>query len=127
MHFSTRGGPYAPERTRRVLKAMAGDLEGPMLDDVLLLTSELVSNCVKYGDADPKSDVHVSYSTPDGVVRVEVRGPGRGFELEMPVMDPTTPGGFGLLIMETVASNWGLRDGGRSVWFEVPRAAPNRG
>ena len=121
IQYQTRGGTHAATRIRRVLEAMAGDLEAPVLDDVQLLTTELVSNCVKHGDAGPHTEIQVGYSTPDGVARVEVTGPGGGFDLEMPAWDPTMPGGFGLLIVDRVATRWGLSHDGCCVWFEVSR------
>jgi anti-sigma regulatory factor (Ser/Thr protein kinase) len=102
---------------------MAGRIDSTVLENVQLLTTELVSNCVQHGNAGPKSEIQLGFSTPDGVVRVEVTDSGDGFELEMPVADPTTPGGFGLLIVDSGASRWGVSRDGRCVWFEVPRNA----
>jgi len=121
MHFSTRGGPNAPGRARRAIEIMAADLERTVLNDVRILTTELVSNCVRHGDASRETEILLGYSRPNEVVRVEVTGPGEGFDLEMPAVDPSMPGGFGLLMVERVASRWGLTRGGRSVWFEIPR------
>jgi serine/threonine-protein kinase RsbW len=126
IHYQTRGGIHAATRIRRVLEAMAGDLAAPVLDDVQLLTTELVSNCVMHGDAGLHNEIQLGYSTPDGMVRVEVTDPGGGFELEMPAFDPTMPGGFGLLIVDRVASQWGLSHDGRCVWFEVSRESALR-
>lgn len=123
IHFRTRGGPHAAERSRRVLEAMAGDLEASVLDDVQLLTTELVNNCVKHGDAGPRTEIQLGYSTPNEMVRIEVTGPGEGFELEMPEPDPTTPHGFGLRMVDHVATRWGLSRGGCCVWFELSRGS----
>jgi len=127
LHFLTRGGPDAAERVRRVLEAMAGDLEVCVLDEIQLLTTELVTNCVRHGGAGPDKEIQLGYAMPKGMVRVEVTGPGQGFEPEVAELDPTTPGGFGLLIVDRVATEWGLSRDGCCVWFEVSReSGPHR-
>jgi anti-sigma regulatory factor (Ser/Thr protein kinase) len=52
----------------------------------------------------------------DGAVRVEVRDPGTGGEIARRTPD----GGYGLQLVEQLATRWGVnRTGGTHVWFEV--------
>ena len=71
---------------------MAYELPRPVIDDLQLLTSELVSNCVRHGNTDRRGQVRIDMATPDGVVRVGVSTNGSGFELVQPVDDPHSPG-----------------------------------
>jgi len=90
-----------------------------VLDDVQLLVSELVTNAVVHAG----SDVEIAVRLLPDSVRIEVvdRAP-------TTVLRPSTPraedeSGRGLLLVETLASAWGVEplEGGKAVWFEVPR------
>lgn len=92
---------------------------GAQLDDVQLLVSELVTNAVVHAG----SEVEVAVRLLAGSVRIEVvdRAP-------VDTLAPSAPTdhdehGRGLLLVETMASAWGVEplEGGKSVWFEVPR------
>lgn len=90
-----------------------------LLDVVQLLVSELVTNAVVHAG----SDVEVAVRLLTGSVRIEVVDRSPTVELS-----PSTPGdrdesGRGLLLVETLASAWGVEpmERGKSVWFEVPR------
>jgi anti-sigma regulatory factor (Ser/Thr protein kinase) len=86
-----------------------------------LLVSELVTNSVRHvtGSHQP---VNLAVRIARGTIRVEVHDGGSGFT-------PGTPqprgadGGFGLFLVERMASRWGVetREGTR-VWFELDLA-----
>jgi anti-sigma regulatory factor (Ser/Thr protein kinase) len=86
---------------------------------IALLTSELVTNAVKYGPGD--ADVEVDVSRGDGTVRIAVTDDGE----ELPaVLDPppTAAGGRGMRLVGMLADDWGVAPragGGKTVWFEV--------
>ena len=90
-----------------------------------LLVSELVTNSVRHV-AESAGKVVLAVSIGPRAIRVEVHDGGDGFK-------PGTPkprgadGGFGLFLVERMASRWGVdtRDGTR-VWFELDRAAGGR-
>ena len=89
-----------------------------------LLVSELVTNAVRHVKSTQPVELAVRIGA--GAVRVEVRDAGAGFE-------PGTPrprgadGGFGLFLVERMASRWGVdtQDGTR-VWFELDIALGGR-
>jgi anti-sigma regulatory factor (Ser/Thr protein kinase) len=89
-------------------------------DDVELMTSELLTNAVRYGEGD-KAQVHVT-TTPTAL-RVEVRDDGRGTLPDSPESDPFDERGRGLLIVAALSARWGLdRDEtGTTAWFEYIR------
>ncbi len=89
-----------------------------------LLVSELVTNSVRHvvGLATP---VMLAVRVRAGTIRVEVHDGGAGFEPG--THEPRgADGGFGLFLVERMASRWGVerRDGTR-VWFELD-LAPGR-
>ena len=92
---------------------------GELLDDVQLLVSELVTNAVVHAG----SDVEIAVRLLVDSVRIEVvdRAPDATLRASSPAVEDES--GRGLLLVETLASAWGVEplDGGKAVWFEVPR------
>jgi serine/threonine-protein kinase RsbW len=86
-----------------------------------LLVSELVTNSVRHvvGSTAP---VELVVRIGGGAIRVEVRDGGAGFEPGRP--EPRgAQGGFGLFLVERMASRWGVeRREGTLVWFELDLA-----
>lgn len=114
--------PEAVPAARHAVSEMP-EIDGPTRDVLELLVSELVTNAVRHGASDPHESILVRAGHTDGSVRVEVCDEGAGFE---PGPDPRgalEPGGNGLLLVETLASRWGVSRGQPScVWFETEPA-----
>jgi anti-sigma regulatory factor (Ser/Thr protein kinase) len=95
--------------------------ETSVVDDALLVTSELFTNAVLHGSG--RIDVYVTLD-PEAL-RIAVVDDGRRTPERWPRMRVTpTMGGRGLRIVDTVASTWGnnLDPAGRTrVWAEMPR------
>ena len=110
--------PRAPEQARRLLASLRGLVPPEVMIDLALVVSEMVTNSVKHSG---RSDRHVDVSALAGpdVVRVEVRDPGPGFE---PIPRRAVPrpgaGGWGLFILDRLATRWGTKPGG-VVWAEL--------
>ncbi len=91
-----------------------------VVDIVELLTSEIVTNAILHGRAGPRLFVEMG----DGVIRVGVHD----MSPDMPVRRRTRPddvSGRGVLIVDELASAWGVEPegaGGKRVWFEVARS-----
>lgn len=89
-----------------------------LLDEALLLVTELVTNAVVHAG----TDIDLRVETDGGRLRVEVvdRSPG-----SLPVIRPapaeTREGGRGVFLLDALAAEWGTRHfgGGKSVWFEL--------
>ena len=102
----------SPRVARRFVAEQLGDVD--CVDDVALLTSELVTNAVLHAC----SPAEVTVVRRPRLVRIEVAD-----------ADPTTPrkrapddrGGRGLHMVEAVADRWGVEPlaAGKVVWFEV--------
>jgi anti-sigma regulatory factor (Ser/Thr protein kinase) len=86
-----------------------------------LLVSELVTNAVRHVVGAP-GPVVLAVQIGTREIRVEVHDRGDGFEPGKPV-PRGADGGFGLFLVERMASRWGVdvRDGTR-VWFELDLA-----
>lgn len=116
--------PGRPEHVReaRAFAAKAlGDLH-PALDNVVLLTSELVTNAITHSRSHHRGGaVHVVITESEGGVRVEVCD--QGSELSAPVVrsEVFASDGHGLFLVQSLADQWGyLRDDNcTSVWFWV--------
>ncbi|MER6111820.1 ATP-binding protein [Streptomyces hirsutus] len=96
-------------------------------DTAVLVVAELASNAVLHGRV-PGRDFALSLSLDDsqGVIRIEVTDthPAQPARL---ALDPDEDGGRGLLLVDALAADWGVRDRlgpGKTVWAEctaVPR------
>jgi hypothetical protein len=90
------------------------------LDEALLVVSELVGNAVIHGH----SGAHISIMVEGSRLRFDVHddndAPARLCE------SPTTVGGFGLRLVDSVASRWGcaMEKRGKTVWAELQSPAP---
>ncbi|MFJ8074483.1 ATP-binding protein [Streptomyces sp. NPDC096176] len=101
-----------------------GREDNDLVEDVLLLVSELVTNaCLHAGGPE-----ELMLNRSGGRLRIEVadaepRPPRRRLPNEL-----SQPGGHGLIILERLAHRWGAepRGTGKVVWLEV-RLTPARG
>ncbi len=120
-----RSNTATPESARRLLRKDLEGWDGPeVVEDAVLLVSELVTNAIVHAHADPAS---VAITKSDEQVRVEVNDPSSGPLVHTPKTDPSVPGGFGLSIVDDVSDRWGVTSDadGKTVWFELhARPAP---
>jgi anti-sigma regulatory factor (Ser/Thr protein kinase) len=106
----------APLRAREEVGALG--LPRPALDDITLLVSEVVTNCVVHADLAPGQDIDLRLKRTNEMVRVEVRDEGRGFADSL--LQRAESRGFGLYLVEQLADRWGVERGRQTcVWFEV--------
>jgi sigma-B regulation protein RsbU (phosphoserine phosphatase) len=116
---------------RAVQEALMGAGLEVMLDDALLLVSELVTNAVVHAGTELELRIDIA---PD-LARIEVidHGPGRPFHRHDP--DDASEFGRGIFLLDALAQEWGTSHfpGGKSVWFVLgvtnriaPRPTPMR-
>jgi anti-sigma regulatory factor (Ser/Thr protein kinase) len=109
--------PAARRFVRDVL--MSRDVPEPVVETVQLLTSEVVTNAIVHAGTGPR----LSVSLPDRKVRVAVADQCGGRPVRR-FPPPESPTGRGMVIVDELAAAWGVDvgdDGGKQVWFEVPR------
>jgi anti-sigma regulatory factor (Ser/Thr protein kinase) len=124
MQFSFQFPPAddAPAQARAALEVFDQILVPEVLEDLQLVVSELVTNSVKFGPSRPIT-LSLQIST-DGLVCGEVIDQGDGEKVKVQMRrEPTLDGGWGLQLVDRVATAWGVREGSTHVWFEI---GPNR-
>lgn len=114
----------APAVARRALRqAYAKHLDPDLLADAELLASELTSNALCHGHGGMTLRARLN----DDRLKVEVVDEGSGFERALRRDDFQRVGGWGLDIVDDVASRWGVHEGTTHVWFELERPGPRLG
>jgi anti-sigma regulatory factor (Ser/Thr protein kinase) len=113
------GDVTTPAAARRFVRAALESVEAdPVVTETAeLLTDELVTNAIVHAHC--KSYLYIRAAK--GIVRVEVTDPDDRLP-SMAKLDPDAPGGRGLVIVNGLASAWGVErtaDGGKTVWFEL--------
>ena len=109
--------PTAPSQARSFLRrATCPQHHGHVVDDAVLLVSELVTNSVRHGG-------------PPVVLAVECDGEGLQVRVRdgspvLPVArtaSATAEGGRGLALVDTLSADWGVDpdDDGKHVWFRI--------
>ena len=119
--FALEPGAHAPADARRQLQTrLPGGLPPSLVDDVLLLTTELVTNSVRHSPAAGDGTVEVSVLLAPDRIRVEVSDPGTGFAHVPQHPGTLSEGGRGLFLVDVIAERWGTAQGGRTtVWYEL--------
>ena len=120
LELSLPGGPAAPSTARRALVvALGGRLSERAESDALIVLSELVTNAIRHGGApDERNEVAVHAALRDSVLRLEVTDPGPGFEPGG--HGPRPDGGYGLHLLDRLATSWGVTGGDPvTVWAEL--------
>jgi hypothetical protein len=95
-----------------------GERHQAVVEDVLLMTSELVTNACLHGGGPRQVTVRAEGSR----LRVEVADANREQPRLRPLTPPARPGGHGLRVVERLADRWGSTPwpgGGKVVWFEI--------
>jgi serine/threonine-protein kinase RsbW len=127
-----RDFPNTPGSIGQARKFVLGEVDGVpdrVAENVSVMVSELVTNCVRH----TVTDFSVSVDTSGGEIRVEVTDHGGG----VPVVrspDPSEPSGRGLRIVRELSDAFGITElsssPGKTVWFatslEERSAARNR-
>lgn len=109
--------PSAARARRFVARALdRWDCPNDLMERVMLLTSELVTNAYRHTG----SETSLSVRCDDDHVRVEVCDAGRG-GVELRPLDTNRTDGRGLHIVDALADRWGHRSdrSGTVVWFEL--------
>ena len=113
----------APAVAREEVASRIGPLPKELTTDVQLLTSELVTNALVHARLGPEDRIYLKLSESPDALRVEVCDPGHSDGEPRPRERPDLRGGFGLWLVEQLASRWGVRrNTRRCVWFEMPLA-----
>jgi anti-sigma regulatory factor (Ser/Thr protein kinase) len=123
-HIHLTPVPTAAGEARRFVRSTASVLDDERLDDVLVLTSELVTNAVLHA----RTPLEVGVSITDDVVLICV---GDGCQATPVHPSGQTPSdgsenGRGIMLIRALADDWGVLPAetrqGKAVWFLFRRA-----
>ncbi len=106
----------APAEARGLLDRLEGRVASELLDEARLLVSELVTNSVKYGGDGP---IRLEVTAAGDRVRAEIIDQGAGFTPAARDGELDRVGGWGLHLVQRLASKWGTYAGSTHVWFEI--------
>jgi anti-sigma regulatory factor (Ser/Thr protein kinase) len=113
----------APRAARQALAVVAEGISDERLAVARLLLSELVTNSVRHGPPGPTAKVGIFIRIERNLLRAEVSdGSLHGARPRTPGED----GGYGLMLLESLATHWGAsREGGVNLtWFELDLPSP---
>jgi anti-sigma regulatory factor (Ser/Thr protein kinase) len=118
--FELAGGIDAARVARaHIAEQFGGRLVENDLQDVAVMTSELVTNAVRHGGAGEDDTIALHVAIAADVLRVEVCDDGPGFTRPQILRTRAKGGGNGLVLVERLSSSWGVcGDDGTCVWFE---------
>ncbi len=124
LEASLPAGPAAPATARAALtRWLSGHVPIEVLEDARLLASELVTNSIRHPDITEEASLRLAVQLSKGALRVEVRDPGIDGVVAAREPDRENGGGFGLHLVDMLATRWGVsRADGTHVWFEVDAA-----
>lgn len=118
-HCDLSEGPQAAGQARRLVRDVLEKVRATqILDDALLIVSELATNAVRYG-AGPIS-AHISVD--DRALTIAIQD-ARASDLPYPrVLTQTEPDGRGMHLVSAMASRWGWHrnQDSKVVWAELP-------
>jgi anti-sigma regulatory factor (Ser/Thr protein kinase) len=109
--------PEGPAKARRIIAdELATRVPAPVLDDVQLMVSELVTNGIVHG-SDAANDPVMLDVLVNGHIRCRVLDHGEGFAIRA---RERQFGGWGLQVVEQLADRWGIERSPQQteVWFE---------
>ena len=122
---------------RWAVDGLGSSLPAAVREDVRLLVSELVTNCIRHAQLGELDSITLGFRIRGDVVRIDVVDHGSGFHPQERSLDPAEPaeGGLGLFLLDRLADRWGIEGNGETrVWFEKnvspggrPRAGPAPG
>lgn len=110
----------AVANARQTLHPLRGKLSTQKFEDATLLVSELVTNSIRHSGMKRGQSVDLDVQLIPRTLHIEVTDPGRGFSPEMGRRTGRTGEGWGLFLLDHLATRWGVdRGASTTVWFEI--------
>ena len=116
-HRDLEAKPVAAREARRFVAEHMADIDDK--GALALLTSELVTNGVLHA----RTHLHLGITAGADRVLVTCADDDMSGAPVVPPLDHGRPSGRGLMLVDALASQWGVlrSDSGKTVWFTLPR------
>ena len=109
----------APGHARRACAAQTKGLSDGVATTASLLVSELVTNTVRHGDCKPDDVLEVHFDREPGRLRVAVCQRTALGDLHVVTNRERREGGWGLMLVDKLAQEWGVGSDPNCVWFRL--------
>jgi len=112
-------GPNAAREARASIARLEGRLNPQAVQDAILMVSELVTNSYRHSGIPEGAPIELRVSVEGRKLRIEVADGGTAARPS--IRTDRVEGGWGLKIVEQIASRWGTETGpsGTIVWLEL--------
>ncbi len=120
--FSVPAEPLSLGIVRRAVQGLQESCGEEVTARLAVIYSELVTNAIRHSGIRPTDTVEVTIEVSPERIHGSVVDPGRGFDPAHVPDKPPEQGGFGLRIVQGMASRWGVNRkgrGGTEVWFDL--------
>ncbi|HEY3603597.1 MAG TPA: ATP-binding protein [Sporichthyaceae bacterium] len=119
-------------RARLATDLLSRDLPARVVQDALLVLTEILTNAIRHAPPLPSGLVRMSWELCADSVRIEITDGGSpewlgqalasGGPGKVPRRASLAPGGRGMLIIDALCPEWGIRPSteGKTVWAGVP-------
>ena len=110
----------APAKARRdCTDRTRGVVAHDVATTACLLVSELVTNTVRHGDCQPDDMIEVLIDRDPDCLRVAVCQRATIGTLQVAADREAREGGWGLMLVDKLAQEWGVDDEPNCVWFKL--------
>jgi anti-sigma regulatory factor (Ser/Thr protein kinase) len=97
-------GATAPAYARAIVAGLGDRVADDLLDDLVLLVSEIVTNSVRHAALAPDESIRLRVRGTGRSIRLDIVDRGRGFDPpDVTNHDPARPDGWGLYIVDRLA------------------------
>jgi anti-sigma regulatory factor (Ser/Thr protein kinase) len=111
----SRSRDCARQARHAVALGLAEFASADRLDDMMLVASELVTNAYRHGEG----KIQLRLAVVEGQASVEVVDEGPPGRIKLLEREPDQ-GGWGLRLVDELASEWGVYEGSTHVWAMLP-------
>jgi anti-sigma regulatory factor (Ser/Thr protein kinase) len=111
--------PEAGATFRQAVRSLETYFGPGQAEEAELLVTELATNGVKHASCEGVPRLTLDASIEDHCLHVSVQDRGRGFYPKTRRRGRSEPGGWGLMLVESIADRWGVEREPTTVWFEL--------
>jgi anti-sigma regulatory factor (Ser/Thr protein kinase) len=111
--------PAAGTTLRRAVRSLDEFIGPGTAEEVELLVTELATNGVKHASGRGANRITLDARVENENLHISVSDRGAGFTPEPRSPERSEPGGWGLMLVESIADRWGVEREPTTVWFEL--------